>query len=684
MSFRHGKCAMTLVFLLASMFAFGQIDIPKEVHAARPGKMKHLAEHSFKMGDPYTALFYYELVVKKHPDDVEAHYQLAELHRITRNYSEAEKHYLEVYNKSPEKYPFVLYYEAVMQKMQGKYEEAEKNLTKFRKSGRSLGDKQFQKHVRKEIQGCRDGMSFVEFPNNYSVVNAGNEINHPHAEFSPLVIDSTKMIFGSLREDSLHYYDVSFEHQDVQPKRKLYFAEKMNNHWETTEELSLLKENLHLGKIAYSSLTYTYYFTGCEQSAKTGVRCDLYTAKVENGKIGEIEKMPSPVNGLGINTTQPAVRMDTARKMDLLYFASERPGGQGGLDIYYTYYQKRQKRWKEPRNMGRLINTPDTDCSPYFDNYTGSLFFSSDGHATMGGLDVFQSRFIDKRFQRPINVGAPINSPQDDLDFVLGSDTTSGFVVSNRPGGTPYFHETCCDDIWEFKALPPKPFNCDLALSVSGEADTIPSDFQIVLATEDLKTHKITMDTLTLEDGRLNFPLDKDRRYTFRYKGSGIVTDSLEFVTGHNAKTNSVSRVIELEKDEPEILVIPDEIPTEDKPFVLKNVQYEYGSSELTPQAKRIVELSLVPYLKKHQDYSVVILSHTDNVGSKRYNQDLSQKRAQNVVDLLVSMGIEKSRLEAKGFGESKPIAPNELSDGSDNPAGRSLNRRTEFSVVKE
>jgi OOP family OmpA-OmpF porin len=359
---------------------------------------------------------------------------------------------------------------------------------------------------------------------------------------------------------------------------------------------------------------------------------------------------------------------------------SDRPGGKGGLDIWYTSYNAKKQEWAEPKNGG-IMNTTETECTPFFHIPTQTFYFSSDGHGSAGGLDVYKT-FKDNegRYVKPQNLSFPINSPQDDLHFMLDKSGKNGVVVSNRPGGTPFFHETCCDDIYTFRINDAKPFNCTLEIAIS-DPDSTPNKSRLLNITlVDLKTKQEKKDTVRINDNKYVFPLAKNHQYIFKIDQEGYQKDSLVVETREMASSDIIKRELSLRPVEVEIIA---EKPVEDKPFVLKDITYNTGEYNLNEEAKAALDSVLIPFLKLHPKDRIIIGSHTDDLGPHKYNLTLSQKRADNVVKYLVSKGIDKSRITAIGYGETKPIAPNQNEDGTDNAIGRAINRRTEFLLEK-
>ncbi len=700
-------------------FAQAEADIDRNISSP---KMKARAKHALQTGDVYTALFYYEEVIKRDSSDIDDRFQLAELYRLSRNYVKAEKEYSYVADKDNSEYPLALYFKAQMQKMQGKYLDAKKNYNEFKKESGGIGDKNFKFILAKEIAGCDSGIVFKDFPENTTIENAGAQINQPHTEFSPFLLNDSTLLFGTLRMETLQYFNNKEEYKEKKPVRQIHKAERNGTTWEDKGPFEVINDpHMDMGNFAYSPYSERFYFTKCSANNKGHVTCKLYVTEKVKDKWSTPALLPDPINLDGFTSTQPTIVVDTLipvtpvkttsdsakatnkhqpkpkakaikgqgipanNRTEYLYFVSDRPGGKGGLDIWYTSYNSAKKVWQKPANFG-WVNTSETECTPFFHIPTQTFYFSSNGQATAGGLDIFKMQEEGARFSKPKNLSFPINSPQDELGYNLSSNGKTGFFVSNRPGGTPYFHETCCDDIFAFEVLPPKPFNCTLDLAVIAP-DSVPCAGKLLqIQAYDLKTNEKKSDTIRLTDCKVRYPLDKNHRYEFSIDLPGFEKDTLVVATRDMASADVIDKDLVLKpktKINDKIYAIVNENPTEGSPFVLKDIQYESNQTTLNEDAIAVLDSILIPFLKAHPKDKILITSHTDDRGSHKYNMTLSQKRAENVLKHLIAKGIEPQRLQAKGMGETKPIAPNRTPDGNDNLIGQSINRRTEFLLIK-
>lgn len=407
------------------------------------------------------------------------------------------------------------------------------------------------------MQGATVEWCTATFLKNTTIQNAGKSINQPHTEFSPFLLDSTNMLFGSLREDSLKYYDLDSEHPDKLPTRQIYKAEKVNGQWKEKGTFDILNDpNADMGNFVYSPYTDKYIFSKCFRNDKGKVTCKLYIKEKDKAKGGwkVAQELTYPVNMAGYTSTQPTIVYDTLTKRELLYFVSDRPGGKGGLDIWYTSYNAKKQEWAEPKNGG-IMNTTEKECTPFFHIPTQTFYFSSDGHGSAGGLDVYKT-FKDNegRYVKPQNLSFPINSPQDDLHFMLDKSGKNGVVVSNRPGGTPFFHETCCDDIYTFRINDAKPFNCTLEIAIS-DPDSTPNKSRLLNITlVDLKTKQEKKDTVRINDNKYVFPLAKNHQYIFKIDQEGYQKDSLVVETREMASSDIIKRELSLRPVEVEII----------------------------------------------------------------------------------------------------------------------------------
>ena len=335
-----------------------------------------------------------------------------------------------------------------------------------------------------------------------------------------------------------------------------------------------------------------------------------------------------------------------------MYFVSDMPGGFGGTDIYKTTLV--DGAWTTPENLGPVINTPGNEMFPYIHD-DGSLYFSSNAHNSMGGLDVFITYFTGEKWAQPENLNYPINSSGDDFAFTINPETRLGFVSSSRAGN---------DAIYKFKKNDP-------TFRLFGIAKKKDSDETVAGVTVQIINEETgdVIDQISGEDGTFNLQLELESDYLLICTKEGCF-----------ARTDKLStKGLRFSEDFYADFLVQEIVVG--KPIVLENIYYDFDKYHIREDAALELE-KLVKLLVDNPQLEIELGSHTDSRGSDRYNRILSDKRAKSVVDYLVKRGIEASRLTWKGYGKSNLI--NHCDDGVVcTEEEHQSNRRTEFKVVK-
>jgi outer membrane protein OmpA-like peptidoglycan-associated protein len=398
----------------------------------------------------------------------------------------------------------------------------------------------------------------------------------------------------------------------------------------------------------------TFVFTACEKDDSFG-SCDLYVAESVGGKW----QKPSNL-GPNINTksweTQPTLSADGT----MLIFTSTRPGGQGKADLWMSRKDP-SGRWLPAENLGATINTEEDENSPFLHPDGRTLYFSSKGHPGLGGFDLFKSELqADGSWGKPINLGYPINTKDDERHLIINANGKTGFISANYKdsyGGI---------DIYAFDipmSIMPSPVTYIKGVISGGKNNQpIGATFELV----DLTSGKILISgTSDSKTGMYLSCLPSSGRFAFNAKADGYLFHSENFtLSGKQDPAKFFELDIQLKAIE------------KGESIVLNNIFFETASSTLLPES--YIELDrLKVLLEKNPSIKVEIGGHTDNVGKDEMNKKLSEDRAWSVVNYITSKGINASRLIARGYGASKPIADN----GSE--TGRAKNRRTEFKVLE-
>ncbi len=709
----NSRTAITILFILFSLHSLSAQNKELVIPSKNTKKLIKEADWAFDNGDVFVANGYYQKLIELGNNDVDILNRLAHCQMMMRDYQNAENNFQKVYEKAAEKHPTSLFYWALMQKSNGKYSDAKINFEKFRKSTRKMDDKSWSKKNRIEIEGCDLALQLKDSKQVLHVQHLKGDINHPHIEFSPIPYKGNQLIYGSNKTDEILFYKVKKDNYKKEknnvPIRKLYIATKNNNNeWISEGEWEgPFNDENHTGNGAFSLDGNRFYFTKCAKNERNKTICKIYISEKKNNAWSKAKLLNKNINLSGYTNTQPTVGVESRKGREVLYFVSDRPEGKGGWDIWYTTFNQKKNTYSEVRNAGRDINSTGTECTPYYHPKTKTLYFSSNGKPSVGGLDIFYAQGEKGQWEEEAkNIGFPLNSSADDLDYILRTDD-SGFLVSNRKGGTSLGVETCCDDIYSFSDK--KDMNSKLSLKVSEQGNIKPTSnsFAKIYILE--SNGKKLIEEKEVNNGTIDFILNEGKEYFIEISKDGFEKSILNFNPTNNIKSNTINKevvLIPIKKSDP-VASVPkpsppitkplskprpnspiinfNSIKVGDAPIVLEDIYFEFDSDQLTPSSIQIIDDVLLGFLNKRNRAIILIAAHTDSKGNDTYNEKLSQRRAQSVIQYLIQKkGINPKRLSAKGFGEKNPRASNSNPDGTDNPEGRQKNRRVEFSVIGE
>ena len=632
-------------------------------------EIRNTAKQAYRLGDTYLALMYYQEWVNREPENLNLIYRTADLYSITRNYVNAEKWFQKLIDLKTEDFPLAYFKIAESQMSLGKYEDAKKNFEIFKDFTRSIKDPKYKKLAKNGIASCEFSLAMKDSTKSSYTKNLGASVNLPHIEFSPIVVDESTIIYGSLKLKSSKIYDKEKLEDEKLPTRKLYVAKLENGSWITKGELDgpFNSKDKNIGNAVLNEAQDRIYFTYCDKNWQNKMVCELYFSNKVNGKWQEVEKLNEEINLNNYTTTQAAIGRSSKNNNEIIYFVSDRPGGKGGLDIWYTEYRKKRNSYKSPRNLGSKVNTKGNEVTPFYDLASRKLYFSSNGHVGFGGYDVFKTSGEKSKWLPVKNMKADINTSADDLDYHLGANKEGGFLISNRRGGTALLSETCCDDIYQFN------FTEYVKINLNGEVlskNNCLKKYRLKLYIKDEESDDKYLAQSSIEnDCKFNIKLESGIDYILEIEKEGYLISSKELST----KTIKSSKNLELKLN-------IDEIPT--KALVYNNILFEFNSPNLTSETKNSIDTTILKTLKNNPTLKVRFGAHTDSKGTDAYNLSLSKKRVQSLVKYLTRKGVRANRMEGVGHGESMPIAPNINKDGSDNPEGRKLNRRVELEVI--
>lgn len=628
------------------------------------GKLGRDAIVSHQIGEYYKAIEKYRKASRKEKDRVkrrEYAYAIAECYHYIGDYERAALYYRNAIRRGHED-PEALLNLAEMLRSSQDYEEAIENYRAY------LEINPGEERARAGLEAIRKTQEWIANPTRH-IINPIKEINSRESDYSPVFVGGrdNEVIFTSTRRAATGKRNSMITGQKYADLFRATFSVQRQR-WEQPQ---LLEENLMIntgdeeGAATLSSTGEQMIFTRSRYDKTQSLGTELYSTSQSRGSWSEPIKIQ--LVGDSLIAAHPSLSQDGS----VLYFVSDMPGGYGGKDIWKA--ERSGGTFTNPVNLGPEINTPGDEMFPFIrDN--GELYFSSNYHMGMGGLDIFKAVQDENGVWIVENMGYPVNSPSDDFGIAFVTGENKGMFTSNRKGSRG-------DDIYEF-VVPPKIFR------VEGEVFDKENGTHIDGATVRIIGTDGTSLRLRTQNGKFQMTLKPETEYIFAAFKDGYLRDK--------ASANTIG--LEDSKNFRFDLYLT---PT-DAPVNLENINYEFGSWELLPESKTALD-TLIATLIFNPTITIEIMSHTDHVGSDQFNFELSQKRAQSVVDYLIEKGISPQRLVAKGYGETWPKTVtrelarqyeflnrnDELTEEfilkltpEQQEIARAINRRTEFRVL--
>lgn len=622
-----------IIILVTGLFANAQSKATKK------------ADKLFSKFEFVEAAKAYEELIAKGNADAYVYGQLAEAYYNVFNTVEAEKWYAKTLKTSEA--PETIYKYAQMLKANGKYEESNTQMTKFA-SMRPADHR---------------AIAFVENPNylpkilekgkKFNVQDAG--INSAYSDFGG-TLQGGQLYIATARNEIGKSYGWNEE-----PFLDIYVASKNNDgSFQTPTAVEAVNTKYHEGVVSFSPDGNTMYFSRESFYDKIFERdslsrnkfsvLNLYKSTKELGSWSEGEALS--LNSENYSVKNPAVSPDGKT----LFFASDMAGGMGQFDIYSAPIND-DGSIGEATNLGQKLNTEGQEMFPFVSS-DNTLYFSSDGHLGLGGMDVFFAKLVDGKVGPIRNVGIPVNGNADDFAFSIDDESGEGFVSSNREGGAG------SDDIYAVKVLQPI---CDVLVTVTvkdSETGVVLSGASVnVLDSEG----NVLGAKITSEKGEVNYIVECASDLSM-----SATMDEYESGTGFVDGTSE-------EEVSTEILLDPiDEIILANK-VVLNPIYFDFDKSNITAQAAFELD-KLVQLMNKYESIVLRAESHTDSRGSATYNQKLSERRALTTAQYVISKGIAEDRITGVGMGETTPV--NDCGTGCSEDEHQ-MNRRSEFIILE-
>ncbi|WP_235925528.1 OmpA family protein [Pontibacter burrus] len=627
---------------------------------------KHFSNFEFSL-----ALDEYKASLEQGEPTLPVVQRIADIYRILNNSKEAEFWYAQVINfTGADPANYFLYAESA--KRNGNYSKAKQLFLMY--SEKVPAQAALAKRL---AASCDTAMKWMRDPRPYTI-KTSRSLNSDAAEFSPFrTKDGVYIASDRTRPDKRQTYAWT-----GQGYIQMYFAPaKTDTSWGTPVPLpSSINTAYHNGPAVFLEKDNTLFFTRTHAVKRQNTqhnpdptswfkgteggthinRLGIYTAVKKKDKWKKIK--PFKFNKTEqYSIGHPAITTDGK----VLYFVSDMPGGFGETDIYYSERQANGE-WGIPVNAGDKINTSGRESFPTL-GPNGELYFSSDGHMGMGGLDLFIAKGTHKNWTGVENLKYPMNTSHDDFGLSMDPSGKTGLISSGRLG------QDGLDDIFTFKEN-------RIPCTVIGRTIEYIADSQnrgkkrevpvgnVRLVISEVGSNERPIEIISSSDGTFILPVYGGATYSIRGSKPNYLTQTIRVSPDCRTTEDSVKVEMVFNRDTP------------NRPIVLENIYYELDKAEITQQAALELD-KLVETLKDNPHIRIELSSHTDSRHSHRYNEMLSELRAKSAVDYLISRGIERQRLEAKGYGETQLV--NQCADGVTCPEElHQENRRTEFKIL--
>lgn len=636
-----------LVVILAFIFTGKSFSQKYHTTSSKALKAYKLGQTAFDYIDYESAERFFNQAILSDNEFFEAYMMLGELMEKQKRYNEAAVNYQKAVRIDSLAWPQVYFALANSELFSGDYTRALVHYNVYLDQKNTL-EKNRERALR-NIKNCEFAIEAVKNPVPFNPVSVGNGINTSDDEYWPsITVDGQTLMFTRQSKTG-----ISYQGRNDYSQEDFYISYLKDKKWQNAVNAGApLNSSQNEGAQSLSSDGTYMYFTACERPGGLG-SCDIFFSALTNGKWSIPVNLGSPVN-TRYWETQPSI--DATGNM--LFFSSNRPGGSGGNDIWYSVYRQNGK-WSTPKNLGKNINTSGDEISPFIHFDGKTLYFSSDGRPGMGGQDIYFSRMEDDTtWSEPVNLGYPINTFNDEMGLTIESGGQLAYFSSRRDAGEG-------KNIYTFQlydAVRPDPvayLKGKVTDRMTGKM--LLADYELV----NLSTGKTIVSNFTDDNGNFLVCLPSGYNYGLNVSKKGYLfySENFMFEGKHSAMEPYIKK----------ILLSPFRVGEK---MLLSNVFYEIDSWQLRKESQ--TELNkLCNLMKDNKQMKVEISGYTDATGTEEHNLQLSEKRALSVVDYLVANGVPANRLSYKGYGNKSPVGDNITSEG------RKLNRRTEVKITE-
>lgn len=647
--------------------------------------VKAMKEGDRIMGEGVEAYFseaipYYERAHDFNPDNANLNFRLGVCYLHSLNKSRCLRYFEKAYELDSRVDPFVHFYLGRGHHLNMNWEKAIDHYKQHREFLRAEGLHDEREEVIRYIEECGNGQNLVTQPERVWIDNLGPRINSEYHDYALVInADESRLMFTSRRPGTTGGEmdpDLNDYFEDV------YIAQRFEDEWGAAENMGeSFNTNTHDASVSMSADGQTMFIFRFSLRSKG----DVYVAHLQDdGFWSEPKELPSPINS---KAHESSISLSPDNRT--LYFVSDRDGGFGGRDIYYSRWDDHKQRWGDAVNIGPAINTRYDEEGVFMHPDGKTLYFSSGGHNSMGGVDIMYSTLNNGNWSAPRNIGYPINTPDHDIFFVPAANTRYAYYTSIREEGLGGRDNYLITFLGEPK---PPVLNAEdnLIASLSQPISETVVEPEVEIRTSEMALLKgIITDEVTSKpvkavielidnttsalmasfssesaSGKYLVTLPSGKNYGIAIKADGYLFHSENFNIPADANFKTYVKNIQLKRIEV------------GKSVVLRNIFFDTNKYELRPESKTELE-RLQSILVDNPQIRMEISGHTDSDGSAELNQKLSENRAKAVVDYLIQNGIDQSRLTYMGYGESQPVASNDTAEG------KQENRRTEFKIIE-
>lgn len=567
---------------------------------------------------------------------IEAHLQLADVYRLTHQNTEAVAEYKKVIDLNPDFNRGVYLNMGNTEISIANYNDAQHHLEKYLTYPGIIGPNMLL--AKKLIADCKFSLQAIQHPVQFKPINMGPELNTSDDEYLPTATaDETMLIFT----------------RRINNNEDFYKSAKVNGKWQTAVPLSnqINTPTYNEGAQSISQDGRFLFFTGCNRPDGLG-RCDIYISQKRGDDWSKPFDLSPPVNTSGWES-QPSLSSDGRT----LYFVSNRKGGYGGYDIWKSTLT--EKGWGEPENMGPNINTAFDEQSPFIHPDDSTFYFCSNGWPGLGGKDLFVSRLgKDGKWQKPENLGYPINSSGDENGLTTTANGTYAFFSSNNLNGYGGF------DIYTFEL--PEADRPKMVTYVKGVVTDAKTKEPLEAAVEiiDLQKNQPVYRNYSSTSGDFLATLTAGKNYGLTISRNGYLFYSANLPLMDKSSAGKPYVI--------EVSMHPVEVGGR---MILANIFFDTNRFDLKPESMSELQ-KLIDFMALNPTIRIQISGYTDDVGNDQMNQTLSENRAKSVYQYLINHQVSAARLSYKGYGKTQPIVPNNSDEN------RAQNRRTEFVII--